>query len=145
MARAESICILTCDKQKDSAPFDQIEFEMTTVNSLDGQSLVAVPSDGHVMDTYDEQVLEKLRTLLLNEGTIKKHKDIPSNQRVVNRARLREECLDLFDGKSNTKSKAFGRCLERLIHSNRILFSGTPRGNQMLWIKDENQEFTTDL
>ena len=145
VARAESICILTCDKQKDSAPFDQIEFEMTTVNSLDGQSLVAVPSDGHVMDTYDEQVLEKLRTLLLNEGTIKKHKDIPSNQRVVNRARLREECLDLFDGKSNTKSKAFGRCLERLIHSNRILFSGTPRGNQMLWIKDENQEFTTDL
>ena len=145
VARVESVCVLTCDKQKDSAPFEQIEFEMQTVNSMDGESLVAVPTETSVDFTHDEQVYERLKTLLLKEGETKNHKDIPKHQRVIARARLREECLDLFDGKSNTKSKAFGRCLERLIHSNRILFSGTAMGKQMLWIKDKNQEIDIDL
>ena len=88
----------------------------------------------------DNQVLDKLKYLLSNEGETREHKDIPKGQIVINRSRLREECLDLFEGTSNTKNKAFGRVMEKLIATNQVLYTGSARSNQWLWLKNENKQ-----
>ncbi len=139
-AKQESVLTITCDKQKDAPPFEQRQFQMKEVNFLDGSSLVPILDENPVVNTVDSDVLAKLEYLLSNEGQTKKHKDIPDGQNVINRSRLREECLDLFEGTSNTKNKAFGRVMEKLIATNQILYTGSARSNQWLWLKDENKQ-----
>ena len=139
-AKQESVLTITCDKQKDAPPFEQRQFQMKEVNFLDGSSLVPILDENPVVNTVDNDVLAKLEYLLSNEGQTKKHKDIPDGQNVINRSRLREECLDLFEGTSNTKNKAFGRVMEKLIATNQILYTGSARSNQWLWLKDENKQ-----
>jgi len=85
-------------------------------------------------------VLDKLTYLLGNEGETKKHKDIPEQQLVINRSRLREECLDLFEGTSNAKTKTFQRIMEKLIANNQVLYAGSAKSSQWLWLKDNNKQ-----
>lgn len=139
VAKQETTCTITCDKQKDSPYFEQRQFEMKTVNFLDGESLVPVLDENPTDYSVDEDVIGRLQELLNKEGEARKHKDIPEHQLVLNRSRLREVCLDLFEGTSNTKGKAFGRSIERLIATNRIAFTGSARSVQYLWVLNENQ------
>ena len=138
--KQENILTVTCDKQKDAPPFEQRQFTMQEITFLDGTSLVPVLDDNPIKYTLDNEVLAKLAYLLANEGQVRKHKDIPEEQMVVNRSRLREECLDLFEGTSNTKNKAFGRVMEKLIATNQVLYTGSARSNQWLWLKDNNKQ-----
>ena len=140
VAKQENVMTITCDKQKDSQPFEQRQFLMEEVTSMEGTSLVAVLDSNPVKNLLDSEVLTKLQELLASEGQVRKHHDIPENQMVVNRSRLREECLDLFEGISNTKSKAFGRVMEKLIATNQVLYTGSARSSQWLWLKDLNKE-----
>ena len=138
--KQENILTITCDKQKDAPPFEQRQFTMKEITFLEGTSLVPILDDNPIKDLLDDEVLDKLAQLLANEGQTRKHKDIPENQTVVNRSRLREECLDLFEGTSNTKNRAFGRIMEKLIATNQVLYTGSARSNQWLWLKDNNKQ-----
>lgn len=139
-AKQEDILTITCDKQKDAPPFEQRQFMMKLIDFLDGSSLVPVLDENPAGNLLDNQVLDKLKYLLSNEGETREHKDIPKGQIVINRSRLREECLDLFEGTSNTKNKAFGRVMEKLIATNQVLYTGSARSNQWLWLKNENKQ-----
>jgi len=138
-AKQENILTITCDKQKDAPPFDQRQFVMTEVNFLEGTSLVPVLEENPMVNNMDQDVLEKMSELLANEGEIHKHKDIPQDQLVVSRSRLREMCLDLFEGTSSTKSKSFQRTMERLIATNLVMYAGSAKGNQWIWLKNNNK------
>lgn len=138
--KQENILTITCDKQKDATPFEQRQFTMKEVTFLEGTSLVPVLDDNPVKYTADEDVLGELAKLLVNEGQVRNHKDIPEDQMVINRSRLREECLDLFEGTSNAKNKSFQRTMERLIATNQVMYTGSARSSQWLWLKDNNKQ-----
>jgi hypothetical protein len=138
--KQENILTITCDKQKDATPFEQRQFTMKEVTFLEGTSLVPVLDDNPVKYTADEDVLGELAKLLANEGQVRNHKDIPEDQMVINRSRLREECLDLFEGTSNAKNKSFQRTMERLIATNQVMYTGSARSSQWLWLKDNNKQ-----
>ena len=140
VAKENMTMTLTCDKQKDAAGFEQRQFIMQEVNFLEGESLVPVLDDNPTKNMLDNEVLDKLTYLLGNEGETKKHKDIPEQQLVINRSRLREECLDLFEGTSNAKTKTFQRIMEKLIANNQVLYAGSAKSSQWLWLKDNNKQ-----
>lgn len=137
--KQENILTITCDKQKDATPFEQRQFTMKEVNFLEGTSLVPVLNDNPIKYTMDEEVLDKLSYLLANEAEPHTHSDIPQDQLVISRSRLREECLDLFEGTSSAKSKTFQRTMERLIATNLVMYAGSARSNQWLWLKNNNK------
>ena len=140
IAKQEMIMTVTCDKQKDAPPFEQQQFTMQEINFLGGTSLVPVLDDNPIQVSMDDVMLEKLDEMLAQEGVLQKHVDIPADQTVINRSRLREVTLDMFTGTSNTKSKGFVRVIERLIATNKVCYTGNARSNQWLWLKEQHKK-----
>ena len=144
IAKDDMYCVLTSDKMKDCEPFEQMMFEMKKIEFLGGQSLVATLDEQPDRQTKAQELLNLIKDLLVN-GQTSTHPDVPNGQLTITRSDLREQALDMFEGVGTTKNKNFGKVLERLIADNKVLFAGSSRGKQYLWLPKEEQEETNNL
>jgi hypothetical protein len=136
IAKDDLYCTLTSDKQKDCEPFEQMTFEMKKIDFLGGQSLVATVDEQPNRQTKSQELLNLIKDLLVN-GQTSTHPDVPNGQLTITRSDLREQALDMFEGVSTTKNKNFGKVLEKLIADNKVLFAGSSKGKQYLWLPKE--------
>ena len=82
--------------------------------------------------------------MLLN-GHGSSHPDVPKGQLTITRSDLREQALELFDGLGSTKAKNFSKVLEKLIADNKVLFAGSAKGKQYLWLPRQEEQNTNQF
>ena len=111
-------------------------FEMKKIDFLGGQSLVATVDEQPDRQTKSQELLNLIKDLLVN-GQTSTHPDVPNGQLTITRSDLREQALDMFEGVSSTKNKNFAKLLEKLIADNKVLFAGSSKGKQFLWLPKE--------
>jgi len=138
IAKDDLYCTLTSDKQKDCEPFEQMTFDMKKIEFLGGQSLVATLDEQPNRQTKSQELLQLIKDLLVN-GQTSTHPDVPNGYLTITRSDLREQALDMFEGVSTTKNKNFGKVLEKLIADNKVLFAGSSKGKQYLWLPKEEE------
>jgi hypothetical protein len=139
IAKQDMVMTMTCDKQKDGSPFEQMQFEMVKKQCMEGESLIATAMDDTHPVFQDDEVLKVCKELLMKKGESVDHPDIPDRQLVINRNLLREHTLHLFEGGSGTKARKFREVVERLIAKNEIKFAGSSKGNQYFWVMFANE------
>ena len=144
VAKDDLFCTLTSDKMKDCEPFEQMQFEMQKIDFLGGQSLVATIDENPSRMNKHQELLDLIAKMLLN-GDSSSHADVPKGQLTVTRSDLREQALELFDGLGSTKAKNFSKVLEKLMADNKVLFAGSAKGKQYLWLPKQQEENTNQF
>ena len=139
VAKDNLYCTLTSDKMKDCEPFEQMQFEMKKMDFLGGESLVATIDENPGRMTKHQELLDLIAKLLL-QGQASTHPDVPKSYLTITRSDLREQALELFDGVSTTKNKNFSKVLEKLMADDKVLFAGSAKGKQYLWLPKQEEQ-----